>query len=306
MPQNAWPATEPTEVSVTSGPVELTVDLRGGGLRTLTVGAWDVLDGYESGAIPSGRRGGVLLPWPNRIRDGRWTWEGRELQLDIASVDKPTAIHGLVSSQPWQVLEEADGRVTVGTVVEKRSGYPFRLAAAIDYVLSVDGLESTVRVRNVGNEAAPFGVGLHPYLAVGGTADGDIGDADLELPARTLLVVDDGGLPTGERRELDGAVGRIGDRVFDDPMTDLVRDDGGWSRVRLRGTAGSLELAVDRSWPWLQVYSGDTLPAGQRRRSLAVEPMTCPPNALADGVDVVVLDPGAEWAGTWTLGWTAA
>ena len=83
-------------------------------------------------AIPSGRRGGVLLPWPNRNRDGRWAWEGRELQLDIASVDKPTAIHGLVSSQPWQVLDEADDRVTVGTVVEKRSGYPFRLAAAIE------------------------------------------------------------------------------------------------------------------------------------------------------------------------------
>ena len=306
MPQNAWPATEPTEVSVTSGPVELTVDLRGGGLRTLAVGAWNVLDGYEPGAIPSGRRGGVLLPWPNRIRDGRWTWQGRELQLEIASASKPTAIHGLLSAPPWQVLEEAGDRVTVGTVVEKRSGYPFRLAAAIDYVLTPDRLESTVRVRNVGDERAPFGVGLHPYLAVGATADGDIADAELELPARTLLVVDDGGLPTGERRDLDGAVGRIGDRVFDDPMTDLARDDDGWSRVHLRGPAGSLELAVDRSWPWLQVYSGDTLPAGQRRRSLAVEPMTCPPNALADGVDVVVLEPGAEWAGTWTLGWTAA
>jgi aldose 1-epimerase len=53
------------------------------------------------------------------------------------------------------------------------------------------------------------------------------------------------------------------------------------------------------------VYSGDTLPAGQRRRSLAVEPMTCPPNALADGVDLVVLAPGADWSGTWTLSWRA-
>ncbi len=305
MPQQLWPATEPSEVTVTSGSAELTVDMRGCRLRALTVGAWNVLDGYEPGAVQSGRRGGVLLPWPNRIRDGRWAWRGRQLQLEIASAEKPTANHGLVSSQPWQVLDEAADRVTVGTVVEPRSGYPFRLAAAIDYVLSADRLESTVRVRNVGDEDAPFGVGLHPYLAVGASADGEIGHAELELPARTLLVVE-GGLPTGERRTFDGAVGRIGDRALDDPLTDLVRDDDGWARVRLSGSAGSLELAVDRSWPWLQVYTGDTLPAGQRRRSLAVEPMSCPPNALADDVDVVVLAPGAEWAGTWSLAWTAA
>jgi aldose 1-epimerase len=306
MVQHAWPATEPTEIHVTAGDARLAVDLSGGGLRALTVGGWDVLDGYDPGRVPSGRRGGVLLPWPNRIRDGQWTWEGRKLQLDIASTSKPTAIHGLVSAQPWQVLDSAADRVTVGTVVEKRSGYPFRLAAAIDYVLQPDRLEATVRVRNAGDEAAPFGVGLHPYLAVGAADDGDIGAAELELPARTLLVVDDDGLPTGERRPFDGAVGRIGSAVFDDPLTDLVRDDDGWARVRLRGPAGAIELAVDPSWPWLQVYSGDTLPPGQRRRSLAVEPMTCPPNAFADAVDLLVLAPGAEWSGTWTLSWTAA
>jgi len=305
MPQPAWPPTEPTEVLATAGDARLVVDLNGGGLRALSAGGWDVLDGYAPGEVPSGRRGGVLLPWPNRIRDGRWTWQGRQLQLDIASVSKPTAIHGLVSAQPWQVLDAAADRVTVGTVVEKRSGYPFRLAAAIDYALSPDRLESTVRVRNAGDAPAPFGVGLHPYLAVGGSEDGDLGTAELELPARTLLVVDDDGLPTGERRPFDGAVGRIGSTAFDDPLTDLVRDDDGWARVHLWGAAGAIELAVDAAWPWLQVYSGDTLPEGQRRRSLAVEPMTCPPNAFADEVDLLVLEPGEDWSGTWTLSWSA-
>ncbi len=172
MSQHAWPETEPTEVSLTSGDAQLAVELRGGGLRTLSVGAWDVLDGYAAGEVPAGRRGGVLLPWPNRIRDGRWTWQGRDLQLDVGSASKPTAIHGLVCWQRWQVLDSAADRVTVGTVVEKRSGYPFRLAAAIDYALTPDRLESTVRVRNIGDQPAPFGVGLHPYLAVGATADG--------------------------------------------------------------------------------------------------------------------------------------
>jgi aldose 1-epimerase len=301
-----WPATEPAEERMLSGEAELDVDLRGGGLRSLVVGGWHVLDGYPRGTIPHGRRGNVLLPWPNRLRDGRWEWEGETYQLDVSSAARPVAIHGLVSWQPWTVLDRTEGVLSVGTVVEPRPGYPFRLAAAVDYALSADRLDVTVRIGNAGGTAAPFGLGMHPYLAVGATEDGGIGDAELTLPARTLMVVGEDGLPTGETRPFDGAVGRIGDRSLDDPLTDLVRDDDGWAHVELRGAAGTLRLSVDENWPWVQVYSGDTLQAGERRRSLAVEPMTCPPNALADKADLVVLEPGKSWQGSWSLSWTAA
>ncbi len=302
-PHTPWPPVEPVDVELVSGDARLAVDLRGGGIRALTSGGWDVVDGYASGTIPAGRRGGVLLPWPNRLRNGRWSWAGRDLQLDVASPDSPNAAHGLLSWQPFGVLSRFSDTVTVGTTVEPRPGYPFRLLVALDYALAPQRLAVSVRVRNASAEPAPFGAGMHPYLAVGGADDGAIGDAELHVPARTALTVD-GGLPAGERTPFDGAVGRIGERAIDTPLTDLDRDEEGWARVRLSGAAGAVELAVDRSWPWLQVYTGDTLPPGQRRRSVAVEPMTCPPNALADGVDLVVLEPAGTWSGTWTLSWT--
>ena len=300
-----WPATEPTEAVLRAGDARLTVDLRGGGLRRLVVGEWDVLDGYPAGAIAGGSRGAVLLPWPNRVRHGRWTWEGKELQLDLRSVEQPHALHGLVAWQRWSVLQETAGSATVGTALEPRPGYPFRLAAAIDYGLAPDRLTVTVRVRNTGSRAAPVAVGMHPYLHVGAAEDGGISAAELTVGARTALETD-GGLPTGARSRFHGDVGRIGHRAFDTPITDLERDGDGWSRVRLRGPAGELELAVDEQWSWLQLYTGDQFPQGQHRRSLAVEPMTSPPNALADQVDLVVLEPGGEWSGTWTLAWTPA
>jgi aldose 1-epimerase len=299
-----WPQTEPSEVRLTAGNAELAVDLRGGGLRRLAVGEWEVLDGYPAGRVGSGWRGAVLLPWPNRVRGGRWTWQGEEHQLDVQSTDAPNALHGLVAWQPWTLLAENGDGATVGTTVEPQPGYPFRLAAAVDYALAEDRLVMTVRVRNAGDQDAPFGAGIHPYLSVGAQRDGDLDVAELHLPARAQLVLD-GGLPTGERRPFDGAGGRIGSRVFDDAFTDLVRGPDGWARVRLTGPAGEIELAVDEAWSWLQVYSGDTLPVGERRRSLAIEPMTCPPNALADGVDLVLLGPGQTWSGSWTLAWTA-
>ena len=305
MPAQTWPQSDPSEVRLSAGSAKLVVNLRGGGMRRLSVGDWDVLDGYPAGTVISGWPGAVLLPWPNRVRDGRWTWQGRDLQLLVTSPEAPNAIHGLVGWQPWTALAVEDDRATVGTVVEPHSGYPFRLAAAVDYVLAADRLTVTARVRNIGDDRAPFGVGFHPYFSVGATDDGDIAEAELRLPVRTALVLD-GGLPTGDRVPYEGAVGRIGDRALDDALTDLVRDEDGMARAVLRGPAGELELAVDGAWGWLQAFTGDTLPEGRRRRSLAVEPMTCPPNALADGADLIVLDPGGDWSGTWTLAWRAA
>jgi aldose 1-epimerase len=305
MSQQTWPRSEPAELRLAAGGADLVVDLRGGGLRRLTVGDWELLDTYPSGTVIEGWPGAVLLPWPNRIRDGRWTWQGRELQLEVGSPEAPHAIHGLVAWQPWAVVTDAGDSATVGAVIEPHPGYPFRLAVAVDYRLASDGLTVRVRVRNLGADPAPFGVGMHPYLRVGADQDGDIGAADLTLPVRTALELD-GGLPTGRRSPFDGAVGRIGDRALDDAFTDLVRDEDGWARARLSGPAGSLEVAVDGAWSWLQVFTGDQLPEGRRRRSLAIEPMTCPPNAFADGIDLLVLEPGDDWAGTWALSWTAA
>jgi aldose 1-epimerase len=303
MPPHAWAAPEPVEVQLTSGSARLWIDLRGGGMRRLTVGDRDVLAGYPAGTVIEGWPGAVLLPWPNRIRDGRWTWRGRDLQLEVGSPEAPHALHGLVAWQRWTPVAADEGTATVATTVEPHPGYPFRLAAAVDYALDPDGLRVTVRVRNLGADAAPVGVGMHPYLSVGAARDGDIDDAELDLPVRTVLELA-GGLPTGNHRPFDGAVGRIGDRTLDDAFTDLVRDDDGWARARLRGAAGEVELAVDGAWSWLQVFSGDQLPEGRRRRSLAIEPMTCPPNAFADGTDLIVLEPGQEWSGTWTLRWS--
>src|SRR4051812_2370117 len=204
-----WPPPTPLDAEVVAGGARLVVDLRGGGLRELVVGDWHVLDGYPARTGPPGRRGGGLLPWPNRLRGGRWRWRGRDLQLDVVGPATPNAVHGLVSVQPWSVLQERPAGVTVGTLLEPRAGYPFRLAAAIDYDLDVDAapgrLVVTVRVRNAGDDDAPFGVGMHPYLSVGATAEGGLADAELTVPARRALVVD-AGLPTGEDRPFDGAV----------------------------------------------------------------------------------------------------
>ena len=100
----------PPRSTLAAGDALLAVDLRGGGMRRLVVGEWDVLDGYPAGAVTEGRGASCSLPWPNRVRNGRWTWRGRDLQLDMRSREQPNALHGLVACQQWSRARRGAGR----------------------------------------------------------------------------------------------------------------------------------------------------------------------------------------------------
>ena len=222
-----------------AGDARLAVDLRGGGMRRLVVDDWDVIDGYPAGAVIEGWRGAVLVPWPNRVRDGRWNWRGRG-----APARRGLARAAERHARPRRLAAvdtSSTGRPTatsVGTILEPHAGYPFRLGVAVDYALGPDRLDGhRCGCATSATAAAPVGVGMHPYLHVGAHEDGGIGGAELTVPARTALEIE-GGLPTGVQHRFHGDVGRIGHRAFDTPLTDLERDDDGWARLRLRGPLG--------------------------------------------------------------------
>src|SRR6187549_2188718 len=156
----------------------------GGGLRRYSAAGRELLDGYAADAqIPSGR-GQVLIPWPNRLEDGAYEFDGRRHQLPINELPARNAIHGLVRWAAWRLGEREPSRVVLEHVRHPRPGYPFSLALAIEYALSDEGLSVTTTATNVGREACPFGSGMHPYLTVG-TAT--IDSVVLTAPARTVL-----------------------------------------------------------------------------------------------------------------------
>ncbi len=274
----------------------------GGGLRRYDVGGRPVLDGFDETAMADGGRGQVLAPWPNRVADGRWTWEGQELQLPLSEAAKRNAIHGLVRWTGWSLADRSDDALTMATTVWPNPGFPFQLSLTATYRLADDGLTTRLRARNEGGRPAPYGVGQHPYLTAGTDL---VDDTVLTVPARTRLLTDERGNPTG-RADVEGSdydfrvARRIGDLVLDTAYTDLVADDDGRVRVRLDAPdAGGVELWAGPATRWLQVFTGDTLAADRRRRSAAVEPMSCAPGALASGVDLVVLAPGEEHTLEW-------
>jgi aldose 1-epimerase len=293
------------QLTLTAAGAEVTVVEVGGGLRSYRAGGRELLDGYGERDLPDAGRGQLLAPWPNRIRDGRYRWDGEEHQLPLSEPAAVNAIHGLVRFVPWTVLARSADTVALGYLLYPQPGYPFALRLQVAYELSAAGLRVSTTATNEGDVPLPYGEGHHPYLAAGAglLVDG----CSLVAPGGTRLETDERGIPTGsvpvEGTRYDLRAGRVvGDLVIDHAFTDLERDDDGLAWVRLTAPDGpGAAVWQDEGYPHVQLFTGDVLPEPRRRRGLAVEPMTCPPNALQTGVDVRRLEPGESTTASWGI-----
>jgi aldose 1-epimerase len=285
------------QVELSAGEQRAVVVGVGGGLREYLVGEQPVLDGYGAEEMSASGRGQLLVPWPNRIEDGRYELGGRSHQLALDEPERSNAIHGLVRWSAWSVGSHEPARAVLEHVLHPSPGYPFTLGLRVEYSLAQDGLTVRLEATNLGPEPCPYGAGAHPYLSVPGES---VDEVELRVPARTVLESNERGLPVGKgpvAGELDfGEPRPVGGTKVDHCFTDLERDPDGRAVVR----AGTTSLWVDESYPYLMVFTGDGLP-DVNRRSLAVEPMTCAPNAFRTGEGLIVLEPGETWSGTWGL-----
>ena len=290
------------QIEISRGDQRAVVVEVGGGLRAYSASGRELLDSYPAdGEITSGR-GQVLIPWPNRIEDGAYEFDGRQQQLPLDELVARNAIHGLVRWAGWRVGEREESRVVLEHDLHPQPGYPFALALAIEYTLSDEGLSVSTTATNTGPDPCPYGCGHHPYLMLGTPS---VDTLVLTARARTVLSANERGLPTGQAAvagtEYDFTEPRaIGETRLDNCFTDLERDDG-IARVELRSPDGAgLTLWLDESYGYVMLFTGDPLPDVDRR-SIAVEPMTCPPNAFRSGEALIRLEPGRSFTSTWGI-----
>ncbi|MBD1592100.1 aldose 1-epimerase family protein [Arthrobacter sp. S1_S22] len=293
-----------TEHSIASGPYTALVTTRGGALRELRHRGRDLVVGFgPEGRIPD-YRGVICVPWPNRLADGRYTYAGKDFEAVINEPERGSALHGLATGQDWELRQAAADSVVLACRIGAGRHYPSDLEVSVTYSLGPGGLRSTVSTVNVGQASAPYGVCPHPYLVAG---QGKLDDWTLELPAHEFLEVTPDRLrPTGmksvERHEFDfRSPRRLGSLKIDHAFTGISRDKQGVARVRVQDPAGTgVELEWGAEWPWVQIHTADK-PVGPDRLGLAVEPMTCPPDAFNSGTDLLHLKPGETHAASWTI-----
>jgi aldose 1-epimerase len=296
------------QFEISGGGYRAVVTESGAALRLLEYAGRPLVDGFAEDEMSSGGRGQVLMPWPNRLRDGAYSYGGRDLQLPLTEPGRHNASHGLVRWAAWGREEHSANSVSLVYRLMAQSGYPWTVDLHVLYDLSADGLTVTQTATNMSDSPAPYASGAHPYLVVG---DGPVDRLELTLPASVRSLVDDRLLPVG-REEVEGTaydfrVARpLRDTAFNDAFTDLARDEQGVATAVLRDPASGQGVAlwVDQDHRWLQVYSADDAPVGARR-SLAVEPMTAQADAFRTGEDLVTLaaagEPGDEHSASWGI-----
>jgi aldose 1-epimerase len=279
----------------------------GAALRVLEYAGRPLVDGFGEQEMSSGGRGQLLVPWPNRIEDGSYDFDGRSHQLALTEPSRHNASHGLARWAAWSVEEHAESSVSLTYRLMAQTGYPWVVDLHVLYDLSADGLTVTQTATNLSDSPAPYASGAHPYLSAGA---GPVDDWELTLPAATRLLIDPERLLPIGREAVDGTaydfrVTRpIRGNVLNNAFTGLVRDEDGRAVVVLQGDR-SVTLWADEHHRWLLVYSADDRPA-TARRSLAVEPMTAPPDAFRSGEDLAVLAPAGSEGDTFSASWGIA
>lgn len=283
----------------------------GASLRSLTHRGRDLVVPFGADELRPGFRGATLAPWPNRIVDGRYTFDGEEYQVALSEPDRGHALHGLLGWSDFSVTDKGPSHVTLAATVEPQSGYPWRVEVETTFALSSEGLTQSVTARNDSATAAPWGTGPHPYLVAG---DGLVDAWTLTLPAAEVLEVTPDRLSPTELSPVDVDADRFDFRVaralgtveIDHAFTTLERDDDGLATVTVTDAAGNgVAMDWDSTCPWVQIHTadvdGDPATPGYRV-GLAVEPMTCAPDAFNDAAypfdaGLIVLEPGVQHPG---------
>lgn len=293
-----------------AGGYEAVVTGIGAALRVLRDAAGDLVLPFDDDADRVAMRGALLAPWPNRTADGRYRFRGVEHQLEVNEPERGNAAHGLASGLPFRLVSRSDGHVVLSAVIADQPGYPWRVRLDVRFSLDADGLLQEVTAVNESAEPAPYGVAGHPYLLAGPAAPDAVDGWSLQLPAREVLHVSpDRLLPTRLAPvDADGGVldfrraRTVGDTAINHAFADLTRDADGWARTRVTDADGhGVELACDAGCRWVQVYTSDEGTGDSRRAGIAVEPMSCPPDALNSQTDLEVLEPGGSFRAAWVI-----
>jgi aldose 1-epimerase len=290
------------EIELVCGEWSAVVSAFGASLRGAMWRGAPVVTGYRGAGAKQGGQGDVLIPFAGRVKGGRYTWDGVTHQLPLTDKDGPNAIHGFVRSVPWTVELTAPHAAAFALRFAGADGYPFPLDISVAYALDAHGLHVDSAITNAGSTDAPVAMGFHPYFTVGSDV---VNDDHLTLPFSDVLEFEQL-IPTGKVFEvavadLDFRAGAvIGETVFNHCFGAPERDEDGLARVRLSNGSRALVVWMDEAYDYAVLYTGEALPDGLRRRSLAIEPMSGATDSLNHHQwGLHRLAPGDTFAGRW-------
>lgn len=252
----------------------------------------------------------ILFPFPNRIRNGKWEFEGKTYQFD-KQPESPTTIHGLLLNLPYKVEKHAADKNGATLVCSLNSQdfpdvirqYPFPFKIVITYTIKDAALTMDIMIKNTGKSNMPMGFGIHPYFRVDISAKADASKAVITVPVNKYWELDDVLVPTGIQKDVTGTLDLRKGQLFSELKLDHVFTDielvDGMSRcvIENRDTGYAMVMESDAQFRELVVYTPPN------RDAICFEPYTCPTDAINlefKGIPagVIVLSPNETFSST--------
>lgn len=280
-----------TVISISKGQIKASINTEGASLVGLSDNDFHLIEPNSPADLYPGS---ILAPWPNRIRDGAYNFHGKQYQLPINEVDRDNSLHGLVAYTQWQVINQSLSHLSLKYILDLPKIYPGRLEMNVEYKIINQKLIIKIIAKNIGEVSAPYGVSIHTYLVAGQVTN--IDELSLIVPADKYLEVDEQRLLPITLRDVTNTQfdfrksKKIGDLFIDHAFQNSKNQIG---QVNLQNYDGSgVELGFGLNTKWIQIHTADRGGAINGRQCVAVEPMSCPPDAFNSKIDLIELAPG--------------
>lgn len=263
----------------------------GANILSLNFNGTETLWGFENEAqlITNDKSRSIhLAPFPNRIQDGKYFFEGNDYQFSINKPKENNAIHGFVWNKNFEVVstkaEKDFASITLKYIYDGgEAGYPFSFELLFEYTLKGNSFSMSFSATNTGNTNMPFGYGWHPYFAFGNNVE----HWQLQLPECNILETDARLIPNGNSKKYNSfqQPENIGATEFDTAFELTGNKD--FFETTLFSSVINQTISIQQSniFKYLQVY----IPPN--RNCIAIEPMTCPANAFNSEEGLIVLEP---------------
>jgi aldose 1-epimerase len=276
---------------------KLTIASIGSSIREYTIDGLDIIVPYNSDEMAPHYSGQVLFPWPNRLEDGKYEFEGKKVDAFINEKDRNNQLHGLSALYSFDILEKDENWAKLGLLLPPNRNFPYLIRAEILYTLTDDGLEIKTFVKNEGRENAPFALGWHPWFAPRGELD----NCTLQFRAASYVYPDSRLLPTKEG-ELPAAFDFSTEKSLrgielDDAFADLEEN-----KVSFKAADGHITtIRADENYKSFQICTADFGEGAERRFGIAIEPMTAYANAFKTHKDLITIAPEQIIQNSWKI-----
>lgn len=275
-----------------------------------TISVIDAAEGFADGDKPISHSGiPLLFPFPNRIAEGRFSWDGKDYFLPESLVGyegQGNAIHGFALDRPWRILEQTESSLKAAFQMsiddpERCHLWPADGEIEVTYQLCGNVLRSEIVVRNPSDTPLPWGFGTHAYFRLPMTSESSAADCTVYAPADKQWVLENC-LPTGALKSPAAS-----DRLTEAPRFGTLKLDDVYTRVQSQDGVVTCRIVDEKAGLQIVQTCDDSFReivafTPPWTSAVCLEPYTCTTNAInlqQKGVDagLQVLAPGAEWRG---------